>query len=754
MKKKTNFLVSAIITIAILISVVAINFSPLLKGLNLGLDLKGGFEVLYEVEPIVEGDEVTEEMIASTIDIITRRIDEFGLSEPVITREGDYIRIQLAGVEDQSSARDLLSKTATLTFRDTSDNLLMTSDVLYAGRAKRDVQDGRHVVTIGIKDNDLFYEVTGKVSRMSDNRMVIWLDHEPGMTYAESENCTVEGSRCISAPSVPNAMSGSVYIQGAFTEEEADNLAKLINAGSLPTKLKEIYSTNVGAALGVQALEKTGLAGLIGIVLVFIFMTAFYRFSGLIASISLIAYSFVVFLLFWLMGGTLTLPGIAAMVLGVGMAVDANVITFERIKEELLDGRSLQASYLAGNKKSFLTIVDANITTLLVAITLFVFGQSSVKGFATMLMISIFATFVITIFLTRFILSLIIKSKYFDQKLKLFINVDSDDVRNIHKNEAKKAHKFAKLDFVSKRKRFFSISAIIIIVGLLTAFVIKPNLGVDFVAGSKLSVEIAESDVQSYVDDLETLGFDVKDQSYVQSEGLALIRISEVLEKEGVLTVTDLAIDDYKGSISINTVSPIVGRMIVENAVYSMLIASLGIVIYITLRFRSSYAIAAIIALLHDALFVLAIFFVFRLEISAIFVAAILSILGYSINDTIVAFDRIRENIKLTEKEKLTNDELVDVVNTSLQQTLVRSINTTVTAILPVLALVLFGSNSIFNFNLALLIGLIVGTYSSIFIAAQVWLVIEKRSEGKTRKSSWFDLSDEDQEQTFEGINK
>ncbi len=754
MKTKTNFLVSAIITIGILISLVAFNFSPLLNNLNLGLDLKGGFEVLYEIEPIIEGDDVTEDMITSTISTISRRVNEFGLSEPVITREGDFIRIQLAGVEDQNSARELLSQTATLTFRDVNDNLLMTSDVLHIGRAKRDIQNGRNIVLLQIKDNDRFYQVTEQVSKMSENRMVIWLDYEPGMSYRDTDKCDISESRCISDPFVDFAISGNVVIQGSFTADEAEQLAKLINSGSLPTKLKEIYSTNVGASLGIQALEKTGMAGLIGILLVFVFMTIFYRFSGFIASLSLIAYSFMVFLLFWLMGGTLTLPGIAAMVLGVGMAVDANVITFERIKEELLDGRSLKASYQAGNKKSFLTIVDANITTLLVAVILFIFGQSSVKGFATMLIISIFTTFVITIFMTRLILSLIVKSHYFDKKLKLFINVDSKDVRNIHKNEKRKEHKFAKIDFVSRRKRFFTFSTVVITLGLLTAFVIKPNLGVDFVAGSKLSVEIDESQMTDYIDDLETLGFNVNDSNYVKSEGLALIRISEVLEKEGVLTVTDLAVDDYDGAISINTVSPIVGKMIVQNAVYAMLIASLGIVLYITFRFRSSYAIAAIIALIHDALFVLAIFFVFRLEISAVFVAAILAILGYSINDTIVAFDRIRENIKKTEKEKLDNDELVAVVNMSLQQTLVRSINTTVTAILPVLALVILGSNSIFNFNLALLIGLIAGTYSSIFIAAQVWLVIEKKGGKRTKRNSWFDLSDEDQEQGFEGINK
>jgi len=753
MKKKTNYLLTAIVSIILVLSFTMLNISPLLQKLNLGLDLKGGFEVLYEVEPIIEGEELTEGMITSTIDIISRRINEFGLSEPVISREGDNIRIQLAGVEDQNSARELLSKTATLTFRDVNDNLLMTAEVLHTGRAKRNTQNGQIVVSLQIKDNEKFYEVTKAVSEMEDNRMVIWLDFEDGNSFAvEESSCGTPDSRCISAPYVWEGLAIDVNISGTSNVEEADRLATLINAGSLPTKLSEIYSTNVDASLGLQALEKTAFAGLVGIILVFVFMTGFYRFSGFVASIAIVAYSFVVFLLFWLMGGTLTLPGIAAMVLGVGMAVDANVITFERIKEELLEGRRLQTAAKAGNKKSFLTIVDANITTLLVAVILFIFGQSSVKGFATMLIISIFTTFVITIFTTRAIIGLLVKSRYFDDKLKFFINVDKKDVRNLSKNEAAKPHKFAKLDFISNRKKFFMTSISIIVIGLLVAFFIKPNLGIDFVAGSKLTVNINETQVETFVTDLETMGYEIKEQTYIYSEDAALIRIDQVLDKDGVSAVTVLANNDYDSDISINTVSPVVGKMIVKNAFYSMVIASLGIVLYITLRFRSSYAIAAIIALLHDALFVLAIFFVFRLEISAVFVAAILAILGYSINDTIVAFDRIRENIKLTEKEKLTNDELESVVNKSLQQTLVRSLNTTLTALLPVFALVILGSNSIFNFNLALLIGLVAGTYSSIFIASQVWLEIEKRNDG-TKKNKWFDLSDEHHEDSFEGIN-
>ena len=313
---------------------------PVLMNLKLGLDLQGGFELLYDVTPIEEDTKVDEDLLRSTRQTLLRRIDVLGVTEPSISIEGNRIRVQLAGVTNEEEARSVLSQTASLTFRDTSDNLLMTSSVLKSGGAKVSMdQSGRPAVALSIKDNDSFYKATKKVSEMSDNRIVIWLDFEEGRdSFKEEESmCGTEGSSCLSVATVPQAFSSNVIIQGNFTENQVRSLVDLINSGSMPAKLTEVSSNSVGASFGSNALVKTVTAGIIGISLIIILLIVLYRFSGFVASVGIIIYTALSFLIFWLLNGTMTLPGIAAMIIGIGMAVDSNVINFSRIKDELYE---------------------------------------------------------------------------------------------------------------------------------------------------------------------------------------------------------------------------------------------------------------------------------------------------------------------------------------------------------------------------------------------------------------------------------
>ena len=488
-KKKVNLGVLITSLIIIVIGVVAC-LVPLFKSINFGLDLQGGFEVLYQLEGLDGKSKVTTDMANATYKTLSRRVDVLGVSEPEIVIEGnDKIRVKLAGIKNPDDARKTLGTAASLSFRDTSDNLLMNADVLKSGGAKvgRN-ENGLPVVSLSVKDKDEFYKQTLKISEKSDNRIVIWLDYDEETDSFANENCGESDSNCLSVASVNQGFASDVIIEGNFTNEEVTNLVELINSGSMPTKLTEISSRTVDASFGTDSLNKTLIAGIIGIVLIMITLISIYKLSGVIASISILLYTFLVFLTFYLVGGVLTLPGIAALVLGIGMAVDACVISYERIKEELLVGRDLKTAFNAGNKNSFSSILDANLTTLIVAIILFIFGESSVKGFATMLIINIIVTMFTMVYITRCILSLVIRTGKFDDKVNLLFGIKKDKIKKITDKKNEVITPNIKIDFVKNRKKFFVLTSLVLIVGIISTCFMGFNLGVDYKGGSSITI--------------------------------------------------------------------------------------------------------------------------------------------------------------------------------------------------------------------------------------------------------------------------
>ncbi len=765
-RNKKSKLSLVIISLIIIVGATIGLLIPVFKSINFGLDLQGGFEVLYKLDTLNGKGKVTSDMANATYKTLTRRVDVLGVSEPEIVIEGnDKIRVKLAGVKNPDDARKVLGVAASLTFRDTSDNLLMTSDVLKSGGAKAARNDnGMPVVSLSVKDKDTFYEQTLKVSQMQDNRIVIWLDYDPDKDSFSNEqgNCGKDNSSCLSAATVSQGFASDVIIEGSFTSEEVTNLVDLINSGSMPTKLTEISSRTVDASFGEGSLFVTLTAGVIGIALIMLTMILIYKVAGVISSVSILLYTFLVFLTFYLIGGVLTLPGIAALVLGIGMAVDSNVLTFERIKEELKLGRDLKTAFTYGSKRSFATILDSNLTTLLVAIILFIFGESSVKGFATMLIISIIVTIFSMVFITKWILAKFINTGKFDNKVKTLLGVKLDKVKEEKIKDKKEFNTNVKIDFVKPRKKVFIFSSLVIIIGAIFTLVYGFNLSIDYKGGSSITIsgekKLDKNQIQKYFKDNK---YTVSDISYINDEKGVYLKINETLTNEKIKEVQN-NIDNLDKSQSIKTdigvVSNIVKKELTKNAILSIIFAAIGIVIYVGIRYTFSYGISAIIALIHDALFVVALFSIFRLEVSTIFIAAILAIIGYSINNTIVVFDRIRENIKELYNDKLKNkQELFDCINLSLRQTFFRSIMTTVTTLLPVLMLLFFGSHSIFEFNIAMLIGLIVGTYSSLFIASQIYLEIDKKNVGKDikKKKRFFEVEDDElDERVIKGLNK
>ena len=758
MKKNKKNKKGKIVTISIILLMIIVGvsflFVPLFKSLKFGLDLQGGFEVLYKAESI-DGTKMTKEKLTATYKTLSKRIDSLGVSEPEIVLEGnDRIRVKLAGVTDPEEARTQLSTVATLSFRDIEDNLLMTSSVIGGAKIGQD-SAGKPAVALSVKDKDKFYQATKAISEKGEgnNYIVIWLDfNELTDSYSkEGSQCGSSGSNCLSAATVSQGFASDVIIQGNFTDEEVSNLVDLINSGSLPSKLTEISSNTVGASFGEQTLSKTLTAGIIGIAAIILILIFIYHFSGFIASISMMLYAFLVFLVFWVVGGVLTLPGIAALLLGIGMAVDSSVITLSRIRDELHAGRSVSTAFRDGSKSSISSIIDSNVTTLIVAIIMFNFGESSIKGFATMLIITVLVTMFTMVFLNRLLLKIFVNTGYFEDKTKLFINVKKEDIPNVSKNEKVKVIPFKNVNFFKFDKLFIGLSCTILLVGLIIFGFKGFNLGIDYKSGTSVTFSTEEKVTEKLIkNDIKELNLTSKGAVIDIGDGEVSIRTSDTLDGEQVKAVNSYFEKKYEAKVNVGVVSNVVAKELVKNAILAVLVALIGIILYVSIRFRFSYAIGGVAALLHDVFVIISLFVISRLEISSMFIAAVLAIIGYSINDTIVLFDRIRENLSKNDK-KLDKVKLKELCNESIRQTFNRTIITSVTTLLPVVVLLVLGSSEIFTFNVAMLIGLIAGTYSSIFIATLIFYAIESRNLGKPKKVVVY--KDEQEEKLIKGIN-
>ncbi len=738
MKKITKLIIFALV--ALIGSILL--FIPTLKNINFGLDLQGGFEMLYKVEPLLGNGDVTEDELNKTYDAIVNRIDTLGVSEPVITFEGkNTLRIQLPGVENETEARDIISTTALLSFRDTSDNLLMTSAILGSSGANADknTESLKPVVKLDIKDTATFYNVTKNVSKSEDNRIVIWLDYneETDSFINEESTCgSDENNKCLSVAYVNEGLnSNSVIIEGNFTQKKVDRLVDLINAGSLPTKLvSDSTPHSVSASFGEKTIKTTAIAGIISLALISLLLIIKYRFAGLLSSISLIVYSLLIFLTFNGVGGVLTLPGIAALILGIGMAVDSAIVFIERIKDEYKD--SLTSAYKNGNKKSLVAIIDANITTFIVAVILYIFGESSIKGFATMLIISIIITALTMVILNRFFIKKSIDSGAFDKNTNLLFGT----IKKKKEYNFIKINKFAVFGFVA-----------IVAVGVIFALTKGINFGIDFSGGTSINMT---SETAINFDEILPLvsDYDVEECNYyINTKNEGYIKLNKLVDENSMKDITT-TFENMGIDTSVNEISTMVVEKLTKNAIYSLLLSFIAIIIYVAIRFNFNFGIAGIAALFHDVILMIISLIVLNMEFNFIIVAALLTIIGYSINDTIVVFDRIRDNKKVIYKGSLKTKEDVDnLMNKSMSEVLSRNILTTITTLIAVLSLIILGVNEILTFNTAILVGLLGGAVSSIVFAPNLWRVLERKNINKPKKQK--KNYDEIDEMSIKGIN-
>lgn len=522
-------------------------------------------------------------------------------------------------------------------------------------------------------------------------------------------------------PNVQQVISGGqCEVTGGYTKEEASTTAALIRGGALPVDLVEVQSSVQAASIGADALDKSIIAGAIGIGIIFILMIAFYGLLGLVADIALMLY---VAMFIWsmsLFNVVLTLPGIAALILSIGMAVDANVIIFARIKEEICAGKSIRVSVQAGFKNALTTVLDAQITTLIAAVVLYEVGTTSVKGFALTLMIGIIISIFTAVIITQLFISLLAESKKFSKNKYFGVNEDGTPRQFLHKT----------FSFIRHRKVFYIISAGIIIIGFAVTFVRGMNYGIDFTGGTMIQVDLHEQVAISEVEEA-VKEYDLNPSIIYSGEGneQVVIKTIEALDTDQRAEVVKTLEENFgitdEDVLASEQFGPSVGDELKLNAVKAVAIASVGMLIYIIFRFKSwKYGLSAIAGVVHDVLLVIAFYGIFGFTVNNPFIAAILTLVGYSINDTIVIFDRIRENTGLYRKAGLEAN-----IDNSINSTLNRTIMTSLTTLVVMIPLCIMVSSSIREFIIPLMVGIIVGCYSSIFVCSPLYYDLCKSGE-------------------------
>ena len=602
------------------------------------------------------------------------------------------------------------------------------------------------------------YNYKQQYSKDPDKDPVAAAYYAPGFLF-KTPNLDL-ANHLISRANVRRALFGkSFVITGGFDIQRAKKLARKINYGATNYRLELKYSDYITATYGSNAFNKAMIAGIIVFAVIGIFLVANYGLLGALSTISISLYVMITLAMFTLMRGQYSPESIAALIIGVGMAVDANIITFERLKGEVYGGASIQKAFKDSNKKSLSTIFDANITTMIVAVVLFFFGTRNIVGLSVTLIISIILTLIVMLGFTRFTTTMLVKSGMFDNRKHLL------GIKPIF--DVKIQNKIEKPDYINSAKYFMMGSAAIFVAAFIILIIITAktgaytnafNLSREFTGGTIIEVTnskgsfINPADIQGLKNDLQQQGAIIgKIQEIHGSNGIEALKyvtrdvispINGVIGKSGL----------YVASTSLTSTS--VANELVRNAIITISIAVGGVIIYTLIRFKWTYSIASIVALLHDGIIVIAIFMITRVEISPIFVAGLIAIMGYSINDTIVTFDRVRERMNDFEGE-MTKKNIRMIANQSIKDTLKRSILTSLTTISAVLILMMFGNATKLSFNFAMLIGLVAGTYSSIFIATYLWTFMETKRHLaiKKRGETNFWKTNDVEEEIFVGIN-
>ena len=739
--KKSKGIISLILTAAL---IVLLGFTTVVgfgkgqtgaaKNIKLGLDLEGGVSITYQVK----GDTPSKEDMSDTIYKLQKRVEQYS-TEATVYQEGDNrISIEIPGVTDANEILSELGQPGSLYFikeKDSDGNPnygLDTSGHYVLAKSMDELKEEGSVVLTGTdiksaKSGSYQDSTTGA----NENVVQLSMTKEGTEKFAEATKAAKEAKETIaiyydgeliSVPSVNAEITdGQAIIEGNMSYEEAEQLASTIRIGGLSVELEEIRSNVVGAQLGEEAISTSLMAGAVGLVIVFVFMCVVYLLPGLASSLALVIYTGLILVLLNAFDITLTLPGIAGIILGIGMAVDANVIIFARVKEELTAGKSVKSALNAGFHKAMSAILDGNITTLIAAAVLWLKGSGTVKGFAQTLALGI----VVSMFTALVITRMIVYAFY-------AVGIRNTKLYGRIKEER------APIDFLGKRKIFFAVSVAVILIGFVFMGVNAGtgkgalNYSLEFKGGTSTNVTFDKAYTLKEIDetmipDLEKVTDDPNIQVQTVANSNQVIFKTQTLDLEKREAFAKYMADKFgveEKDITTENISSTVSSEMRVDAIIAVAIATVFMLLYIWLRFKDiRFATSAVVALIHDVLVVLAFYVIARISVGNTFIACMLTIVGYSINATIVIFDRIREEMKT----KKRGEELDVLVNRCITRTLTRSIYTSLTTFVMVAVLFIMGVSSIKEFALPLMVGIICGAYSSVCITGALWYVMKTK---------------------------
>jgi SecD/SecF fusion protein len=728
---------------------------------NLNIDIQaeeGSFPRILLSLNSEEVDFIKKNAVIQSLEIIRNRIDQFGVAEPVIIRQGaDEIVVQLPGVKDPERALSLIGQTAQLEFKLLDEESVVDPWQLISqaqSSGKWQPGESRKKLNLALQNalpqgTEIYFERNINPQTGAETKTPLLIKSQVMMTGEMVKNAQVRvggnfnepyvgldltgrggkifgqvteknvGKRFAiildevvrSAPVIrEKILGGSAQISGNFTYEEATDLAIVLRVGALPAPVEIIQNLTVGASLGKDSIDKGLMSGLLGTVLVLVFMMVYYRLSGVIANLGLVLNILLLFAGLAALGATLTLPGIAGIILSIGMAVDANVLIFERMREEFAIGKSVKSGVEGGYDKAFWTIIDSQVTTLITALALFLFGTGPIKGFAVTLSLGITFNLVSTLFGTRLVYD-ILHSKRLLKPIKFFQFI-----------------KTPKFDYMAMKKITFSISGVLVLLGLIAFIQIargNANLGVDFTGGTLVQYHADQPfSLQEVRKVLGENGLGDVNLQQVENENRLIVRLKKSEE-----TVSNLG-EQIAGIFNENlpekgflmesqeAIGSSISEVLRNKALQAIAISLCGVILYLAMRFDLSFGFAAAIATFHDVLVVLGVCWLLNIEITLLIVTALLTLAGYSLNDSVVVFDRIRENMKKSEQSGSKGMTLPNTINLSINEVLSRTIVTTLTTALVLAALLFMGGTVIHDFSFALLVGLLIGTYSSVFVAS------------------------------------
>lgn len=694
--------------------------------IKLGLDLQGGMHLVLKVDTSKIPEDAKRDAPERALEVIRKRIDEFGVKEPDIRIRGkEDIVIQLPGITDRERVLERIKQTALLEFKLVSDdaekmNKALQGNVPEGYELQKDEDENpillqKEAVLTG--DALTTAKLDFNQSHFNEPYVSLEFNSEGAKKFAKitEENvgkrlAIVLDGKVQSAPVIREPIpSGQAQITGRFTQEEARDLAIVLRS-PLPAPVYIEEERTIGPILGQDSIRDGIRATLIGAVLVVIFMFVYYLFAGIIANIALVLNFIILLGALAYFHATLTLPGIAGIILTLGMAVDANVLIYERIREELKAGKLLRQAIPLGYDRAFSAIFDSNSTTLIAAFLLFQFGTGPIRGFAVTLTIGIIASMFTAIFVTRVIFELLLRLKGFT-KLHMLKLVGE-----------------TKIDFIGKRGICYAIS-LVVVVGGLAAFFMKgeKSYGIDFTGGQvqefKFEKPVKIEDARTALKEIN-LG-DASIQQVKDEPTELIIRTSGDVTNEISNKFEDVFKDNTSQIIKIEKVGPSVGHQLRMKAVYALLYALLGILVYVAFRFKHfNFALAGVVALFHDVFVTVGFMAFTNREMSLTIIAALLTIAGYSINDTIVIYDRIRENAKLMRKATLK-----ELINISVNQTLSRTLLTSFTVLMVVVVLFIYGGEVLNDFAFSLIVGFISGVYSTVYIASPLIIAFQRKGK-------------------------